>query len=612
MAYRPPSKVLAEGPSVVHSIDKILSFRDTWREPLANFSFETLMNARLLAAQAAAEKLNKEVAPLVHSQDGFHVIDKNKLSDQEKMIRDAQRALNQLADENFDAVVSPLLQSALFETEISKQVVERIFEKCIEEPKFAYLYARMCREFCEYEHKYLSGAGFRKCLVSKVQTLFEEEPVRLEKKFSEDDMSSARKRKIANTQLVAQLLLCGVLARKVYSFILDAIFLQQQHPQEINVEVGAQLIEICCCAAPEDFDLVAIKKEGLDPINPFQRDKILIPVLTRISGLAPEDHFCKRVQFKLLEILDMSTRGWTIRPGIAAAKARAAKGDDAGVPQTPMTSDTPSSSVGTPLFPKTVASIPKRLPKISGGERKTFVQALSVAIPNGDKVAFSKIITDISTVLSKNTVPVNHMAALSCFIDSVAKSSDVSKHDDAVQLLAHNTWDATVVTMAFQWTVIEGVRESIREDCPKYFDRLATIFANAVILKRQTPFITLVRDLFVPVAERIGEAIEKEAEELDGEMAAEEFVHAWEAFLKTTYKLAKDQKPEDIPKFSECAEWWSKISFKGPMKEIALPEIMGSFSTSGFVDDSEMREWVDANQKNKQAAALVEACAMLC
>src|SRR3989338_7115913 len=114
MTYRPPSKQVSEAPSVVHSIDKLLSFRDTWRQPLTNFSFDALITKKNEAAVAAAEKLNENVAPLIHSDDGFHVIDKTKLSEEEKLVRDAQRALNQLTDENFDAVVEPLLQPAMF------------------------------------------------------------------------------------------------------------------------------------------------------------------------------------------------------------------------------------------------------------------------------------------------------------------------------------------------------------------------------------------------------------------------------------------------------------------------------------------------------------------
>ena len=701
MAYVPPSKLQSEKPQTVLSIDRLLSFRDTWREPLANFNFESLLEAREKAARDAAERLAGNVAPLAMSAGGFHVTDKTKLSTDEVLIREAQRALNQLAEENFDAVVPPLLQPALFHPAVAEQVVERIFEKCIVEPKFAPLYARMCLCLCHYEHEFLNkGASFRLVLVAKVQHLFEEEPVPLEKKFTDEDMSAARKRKMSNTMLVGQLLLCGVLSRKVYTVILNMIFMGQQFPPEISVEVGAQLIEICCCATPKELALLAKSANASSslaaaaaasagtptaasaagssvaagsaamaatassepPPNPFIKDRQLAAVHQQIEKLVADSNtrFCKRVQFKLMEILDLSRRGWTARPSVAALTAAAAvatsssssssaataaaaagaggasvDGAAATTPATPCTADA-TNSMGTPAtsssgaaFPREprAPAIPTRCPKLTPANKNKFVALLRQAPPS-EAAAFQAMLTQVSVILPSCTVPVNRMAAVAAFVDGAARSSEAEFHAEAAAVIgcAPGGFELHEVVAGFRWAVVDGVRDSICEDCPKYFDRLAALFARAVLGgKRRVAFIALIRDVFAPAAERViditmgtGSATKEEKEAVDAETCAEEFVRAWDAFVKRAVEEVRGGGGDapaplaPLPKFAECAEAWAKVPWAGAMREIALADVMGAFVTFDVATAAEMRAWVDANAKSRQLACVVEAVGLMC
>lgn len=568
MTYRAPGKKAAvedEKPSVVIAMDIMLSFRDTWRDPLDNFSFDVLMEAKTLAAQQAAAKLAETAAasfkPLETHENGFKVIDKTKLSEDQRLVREAQLSLNQLAEENFDAVVPPLLQPMLFQERIAAQIVDRIFEKCIDEPKFAPLYARMCVALAAYENDFLDkGVRFKKALVEKVQTLFEEEPVRLERKVSQDELAAARKRKMANSQLVAQLLIANVLGKKVFAAILDQVFIQKQHPQELDVEVTAQLIETVCCATPGEIAKATGKAELA--ANSFVKERLLPKVIERFDLLKDEERLCRRVVFKLMEVLDHNKRGWQPRPGTQpkSAAARLAQQNEQG-PMTPATADAVSvgsttTSGGGPQFPReppasslsAVAApggrgaAPPRRPEISSSVKLKFVSALKTAIP-AQTAPFQQTLKDISVLLPNFTVPINRMAAVSIFADAVAKSSDADFHADAAQVLsASGAFEPAELLIGFQWSIIEGTRDCVREDCPKFYERLAALFAEAVLKGKGdvVPFVALVRDVFQPVAERIIEQVAADKEsnkELDEEMMAEDFVHSWESFIRKCTSL---------------------------------------------------------------------------
>lgn len=170
MIFRRPLGLAATGQQLL-GVEKLLAYRDTWVEPPSeDFSMERIIFRHRMESQV------KSMAKLECSENGFRRIDKNELTDAQKRHRAFQSAMNKLTEQNYDAVMTTVLQPELFESEqVTNSAVDVILAKAVAEPVFASLYAGVLTDISNYEktvNPALDRSSVRLAVLSKCQGLF--------------------------------------------------------------------------------------------------------------------------------------------------------------------------------------------------------------------------------------------------------------------------------------------------------------------------------------------------------------------------------------------------------------------------------------------------------
>jgi translation initiation factor 4G len=125
----------------------------------------------------------KTVVEILPSEDGFRI---SKVEGVEKVIRQAKSLLNKLAPEKFEKILSQIVLLAKDNLEFLDQITMQIFEKGVNEPHFAQMYAAFTQRLFqslvgEENSKGQSNESavvankFRGCLIAKCQAEFESE-----------------------------------------------------------------------------------------------------------------------------------------------------------------------------------------------------------------------------------------------------------------------------------------------------------------------------------------------------------------------------------------------------------------------------------------------------
>ena len=114
----------------IYSISEIMAAKDRFREkPYPDFSLANVC---------------RRMAPskLVRGENAF--VARRALNQEEAVRKTVQSALNRLNDENFEEIYAELESEMLLEPAAIRIVVHLTFEKALQEPAYAHIYAKFC------------------------------------------------------------------------------------------------------------------------------------------------------------------------------------------------------------------------------------------------------------------------------------------------------------------------------------------------------------------------------------------------------------------------------------------------------------------------------------
>ncbi|KAJ2033315.1 hypothetical protein H4S03_005732 [Coemansia sp. S3946] len=246
--------------------------------------------------------------------------------DEEIFDRRMRVLLNKLTLDNFDTVSDELLMwgnKSVNETDgrVLRHLVMLVYQKAIDEPNWASMYARLCyKMFCDVDKKvedrnlltkdgkYLCG-GFlvRKYLLTKCQEDFErgwkvEIPQDMESEEYYDAMKIKR-RGLGLVCFVGELFLLDILTVRIMHECVKRLLSNFETPEEEETLSLAELLT----TTGKKLDVPADK----DLIDAY---------FVRVKAMSVNMALLKRVRFRLVDVLELRQNGWVSRLGDVGPK----------------------------------------------------------------------------------------------------------------------------------------------------------------------------------------------------------------------------------------------------------------------------------------------------
>lgn len=258
--------------------------------------------------------------------------------DPETVQRKVKSNLNKMTPENFDKISNQILEiSAQSKDEQDgrtlRQVIQLTFEKATDEAHWAAMYARFCKRMLETmspEVKDVTitdkngnvvsgGALFRKYLLNRCQEDFEhgwavEMPKPKEGESKETAMLSdeyykamaIKRRGLGLVQFIGELFKLGMLTERIMHECVRKLLDFQGEPDEAEIESLSKLLRTIGASLDST-------EKGMMMMNAY---------FERISTLVETPDLPSRLQFMLMDIIDLRRDRWQSKDGLKGPKTR--------------------------------------------------------------------------------------------------------------------------------------------------------------------------------------------------------------------------------------------------------------------------------------------------
>lgn len=594
-------------PARIISVEEMLAYRECWKEPLTpDFNVEEILR------QAHESEQKKPAAPLSMSEVGYHVTDTSQLSELDRVVRNVQGVLNKLTDSNFDELVPALLTPELLDPEVVKQVVDRMFQKALDEPMFCTLYSKLALGFAVYEKQLNDGKLYRGAIVTKSQSVFEASFGHTTG-TTEEDTEKLKKRKMANVDFMGELFKSQLLSERVIWMVIGHIMMLPSPPCEMDAEVAVRLLNSIGGQLEE-------KETRADNV------KVLYSRFENLVSQQPS-LYAKRVNFAIMNLLELRARGWVkkelesgneahtenVKKGPAVIVAEKRKPQQAQQQEATTTAAPPPTKkvnndavVAAAAAAAAAAKLPKIMglaapPKIDEAQvltvRTLLKEAAQVPLERRN-VALEEALKELEGLRLPPAALLHQAAVHACSI------ADTMMTVKLFQLLAAPAWDPFDVVCGLAWTLSTAISEGITTDVPRFFTRFC---AGIVSIAEETNW-QIVGYTFSQAAadlEALSAAVEA-APEWD-----EEFVSAWEEFL--TSSLASDEKREvaALAATKRSHEILDGLTSASPSNFFArvAPDMLSSLLN--LCNPCDAQSWVAHNADRKEAQFLASEMRML-
>ena len=593
-------------PARIISMEEILRYRDVCvAPPCEGFDFEQILQqARRdtpVAVSAPVEKLST-------SETGFKVHDPNSLSEKEAMVRTVQGVLNKLTEENFNDLMPQVLVDLVFDPEVVGVVVERIFAKAIDEPRFVVLYTRMCHELARFESEKAireqKEAGhvvesreqqlawkegrIRVSIVNKAQDLFAKNfsaaVIEAEEASAIDELAKdrLRKKKIANIRLVAELFHARLLHEKIIMMILNGILLQPKNPSEIDAEVAVSLLFFV----------------GRD----MEKHPMFGNVFQRIESFINLKVYSNRVIFQMMNLVDLRSAGWVSKSGQAEAetspqpKQRVSPSPQLSIPAAPPAQASGKKVVASPTNPgKPLQALPPPASQEVVVRVLKQYSAVCAQPPSALHAALVALLQELSTVIPDQPVHANRMAVACMIVRKACATTDSDTQTALLESLCDDAWERSEVHRGYAWAIVSSIAGGDIDDTPRLFHRMAG--GLAMRLRDAAAFVELVRDVFARSANYLDSIFASH----DGSFTWDgHFTRAWELFLQAALTASRP-----LPKPAAILDAFGALKYTQLLKR-ALPDVVSALLTRRVVKPEDLQLWKKANCTKEGAAAFVE------
>lgn len=258
--------------------------------------------------------------------------------DPETVQRKVKSNLNKMTPENFDKISNQILEIAAQSKDEQdgrtlRQVIQLTFEKATDEAHWAAMYARFCKRMLETmspEVKDVTitdkngnvvsgGALFRKYLLNRCQEDFEhgwavEMPKPKEGESKETVMLSdeyykamaIKRRGLGLVQFIGELFKLGMLTERIMHECVRKLLDFQGEPDEAEIESLSKLLRTIGASLDST-------EKGMMMMNAY---------FERISSLVETPDLPSRLQFMLMDIIDLRRDRWQSKDGLKGPKTR--------------------------------------------------------------------------------------------------------------------------------------------------------------------------------------------------------------------------------------------------------------------------------------------------
>lgn len=190
--------------------------------------------------------------------------------------------LNKLADDNFDLLVIELTSLDLNTEQAINELVKNIYIKSINEKMFTKLYVKLSKKLVNV--KYNDVITYRKCLLNKCQSVFEE--------YLKDINFADKDGILGCINLIGELFNENILSDKIIKGCIQ-IIIKKIIDDSTNNIFHPFIIDVLCC-------LLLLVLQKLKTIDTIYVNKIINTVTNDIYKL----HISQRDRFKLIDLID--------------------------------------------------------------------------------------------------------------------------------------------------------------------------------------------------------------------------------------------------------------------------------------------------------------------
>jgi hypothetical protein len=198
--------------------------------------------------------------------------------------------------EHYLRLTQAVLLPELLMPSIIDRFADHLHAKCLDEPQFAHIYAKLFRQVATFERVTFGSKAFAVAFLEKVQSLH-------------DNDDTDRAKKLANVRLVGHLFRNNAVSRNVVHTIYWKALLGQpagHFPSQMNIEVVAQLSDVV-------GDLL-------------MGDKYFDPIISHFRrwGAMKRPRYPECTMRMMKGIVNLHDTKWALRPAAPPAAAAAA------------------------------------------------------------------------------------------------------------------------------------------------------------------------------------------------------------------------------------------------------------------------------------------------
>ncbi|CAF0991144.1 unnamed protein product [Rotaria sp. Silwood1] len=268
-----------------------------------------------------------EKPPLANRSDNpYTTIDRNKIDLNEKFLRDVKSILNKLTPQTYDKLLKQLDDLELDRYERLDGIITNIFTKAVEEPKFSFLYARLCQSFqrkqvtvpdangqrithsfrqllltrCqkEFENDYRQDIGYEKRKI-EVEAITDEKLQKEESEKLEENLAKAKRKKLGNIFFIGELFKLQMLTDTIMYDCIE--YLLKDKTDEESLECLCKLLN----TIGKELDLKTSEKSP--------NRKLLEKYYNELESIITQRQTSARIRFMIQDVMDFRKANWVAR-----------------------------------------------------------------------------------------------------------------------------------------------------------------------------------------------------------------------------------------------------------------------------------------------------------
>eukprot|EP01134_Creolimax_fragrantissima_P005784 CFRG5784T1 len=232
----------------------------------------------------------------------------------ELMVRKGISLLNKLTIEKYDKISAQIIGLGITSEARLKAVIDLLFDKALDEPGFAGLYARLCKDLSRQPYDFAEKKNvnsFRRALLNRCQTEFEREQVFASQdgvaaEEMDEKVVRAKLRQVGNIKFIGELFKLIILNEKViHSCIYDLLKAKggNKIPEEEDL--------VCLCNLMETVGKMLDVPEAAKTMDTY---------FVRIYELSNEKKLSSRVRCVLMDVIDLRKNKWVPRREVSGPK----------------------------------------------------------------------------------------------------------------------------------------------------------------------------------------------------------------------------------------------------------------------------------------------------